>query len=94
MQLGELEPHLHAQHGVEVRKRLIEIGKALGSRTRARPMATRCRWPPESCAGLTVQKRLRAEACVRPLRRAGILERRAKRLAIDNENAIFSRTVI
>ena len=26
--------------------------KARGERTMARPIATRCRWPPESCAGL------------------------------------------
>ena len=29
--------------------------KALGSRTMARPMATRWRWPPESCARLAVE---------------------------------------
>ena len=37
-----------AQLGVEVRKRLVHQ-EDLGSRTIARPIATRWRWPPESC---------------------------------------------
>jgi hypothetical protein len=28
------------------------INKACGSRTMARPIATRCRWPPDSAVGL------------------------------------------
>ena len=39
--------HLHAQLRVEVRERLVhqERGRP---RTIARPIATRCRWPPDS----------------------------------------------
>ena len=29
---------------------------AFGSRTMARPSATRCRWPPESCLGFAVEQ--------------------------------------
>ena len=48
---GDLGPHLDAQLRVEVRQRLVHEERA-GSRTIARPIATRWRWPPESCSGL------------------------------------------
>jgi hypothetical protein len=50
MQLADLEAHLHAQLGVEIGERLVEQ-EHLRSRTMARPMATRWRWPPESSRG-------------------------------------------
>ena len=42
LQRGDLGPHLHPQLGIEVRQRLVEQEER-GSRTMARPMATRWR---------------------------------------------------
>jgi hypothetical protein len=39
-----------------------------GSRTMARPMATRWRWPPESWRGLRVEQGVDAEDARRPRR--------------------------
>ena len=48
------------------------IRKAFGSRTIARPMATRWRWPPESWAGLrssrSVSSSISAASCTRRAR--------------------------
>ncbi len=55
VELGDLDAHLHAQLGIEVRERLVEQEDP-GSRTMARPMATRWRWPPESWRGLRVRR--------------------------------------
>ena len=55
VQPGELDPHLHAQGGVEVGERLVEQ-EHLGLATIARPIATRWRWPPDSSLGLRVEQ--------------------------------------
>ena len=59
------------------------IRKTAGSRTIARPSATRCRWPPESCSGRRSRSgsspselAARCDALVRfPLRHTGHLQR-------------------
>ncbi len=55
VQLSRIRAHIDAQLRIKVRERLIERINA-GLRTIARPMATRCRWPPESCFGLLIQR--------------------------------------
>jgi len=51
---GDLRAHLDAQLGIEVGERLVHQNTD-GSRTMARPMATRWRWPPESWPGLELR---------------------------------------
>jgi hypothetical protein len=46
----DLDPHLRAQRGVEVAQGLVEE-EQLRARAMARPMATRCRWPPDISLG-------------------------------------------
>ena len=50
---GDLGPHLHAELRVEVGERLVHQERR-GSRTIARPIATRWRWPPDSVRGFLV----------------------------------------
>ena len=55
LQLRDLRARLDAQLRVEVRERLVHQERR-GSRTIARPIATRWRWPPESARGLRFSK--------------------------------------
>jgi hypothetical protein len=48
----QLDAHLGAQLGVEVRQRLVERAAPDGEKTKARASATRCCWPPESLEAL------------------------------------------
>ncbi len=60
--------------------------KIRGSRTMARPMATRWRWPPESWRGLRFEQRLDLEDVGAPSARAGDLgARHARRLEAEGE---------
>ncbi len=69
MQLDQLGAHLGAQLGVEVGERLVEQ-EGRGLRTRARPSATRCCWPPGELKRLAVGARPSAGAgrrqCLHP----------------------------
>ena len=60
MEPPDVDAHLGAQRGVEVRERLVEE-EDVGRRTMARPMATRWRCPPESCFGRRSSSLLEAE---------------------------------
>jgi hypothetical protein len=46
----DLDAHMDPQLGVKVRQRLVEQ-EHLGCLTIARPIATRCRWPPDNSFG-------------------------------------------
>ena len=91
MQPLQLGPHLDAELGVEVRQRLVQQ-EHLGLAHEARPIATRCRCPPESCAGLALEQfaRARASGCLvhpRAVSARGILrclqpERRGSRSTV------------
>ena len=59
----------------------------------ARPIATRCRWPPESCEGRRSSKWFEVEDCGR-LRDPVFDFRFAARSAILSEKPMFSRTVM
>jgi hypothetical protein len=48
VQALDLGAHIDAQFRIEIGQRLVEQ-EDLGLRTSARPMATRWRWPPDSC---------------------------------------------
>ena len=52
MQSRDLGTHLGPEIGVEIFQLGLSKRKSFGLRTIALPIATRCRWPPESCRGL------------------------------------------
>ena len=67
-------------------------GRRCGSRTIARPIATRWRWPPESCPGLRSQVLASARAAPRPRARAA-RARPSSRCAILSGKPMFAATV-
>ena len=70
VQLLDLGANLDPQLGIEVRERLVEQ-ENLGLRTIARPIATRWRWPPDSCRGPPMQlARVRGSLAASRTRRA------------------------
>ena len=66
---------------------------ARGSRTSARPIATRWRWPPESCARPALEQLLEREHAARSRRRAGRSPPGRPRAA-RSPKPRFSRTVM
>ena len=66
------------------------IRKTCGWRTIARPIATRCRWPPESSFGLPVEVRRQVEHLRRP--RDALLDLAFGALRSRSPNAMFSAT--
>jgi len=91
VQFLDLSAHSHAQLGVEVGQRLIEQ-EDFRSRTIARPIATRWRWPPESFARMPFEQGLEVEdarSVVDALRDQGVVGPRNLRL-----KPMLSRTVM
>ena len=65
-------------------------GRAVGSRTMARPMATRWRCPPESCAWLAVEQSARCCSDARRLVHPRLISCLGRTSAIFSPKAMFS----
>ena len=93
VQVLQFGARLHPQLRIQVRSAARRTGKPAGSRTIARPIATRCRCPPRQLPGVAVQQRSEAQDACRPVH--ALVHRRLRRACASFRlNAMLSRTVM